>query len=170
MRLPRANRNGQEPQRRNSAGCVFGFEELRSRGSGSDPAVGEALWNKGGVEGPGFGEQSDYYKAIAKMTAGRNARRPGITVASISGRAGRWSKLWRLAIHAWRVGPFGMLNDEETIVVANSSPVDKQALEIILENRLGAEADTHRILYRPSHGILKALAGACSSRSAISTF
>jgi glycosidase len=124
--------------------CIYYGTEQGLHGSGSDPAVREALW---GIA-PGFPQNTFFYTELQKMVAVRNAEpalrygrfyfRPisgdGVNF-SVSGFPG--------GILAWS----RILNDQEVLVAANTSTTLTESVDIILEARLSAPGAKMRILY-----------------------
>jgi glycosidase len=124
--------------------CVYYGTEQGLHGSGSDPAVREALW--GMV--PGFPQNTFFYAELQKMVAVRNAEpalrygrfyfRPisgdsvNFAVATSPGGVLAWSRI---------------LNDQEVVTVDNTSPTRTQAVDVILEIRLSTPGANPRILY-----------------------
>lgn len=124
--------------------CVYYGTEQGLHGSGSDPAVREAMW---GIA-PGFPENTFFYLALQQILAvranepalryGRFYFRPISTDSvhfSISGAAG--------GILAWS----RILNDQEVVVLANTNTTASQSVDVILDIRLSTPGATLRILY-----------------------
>jgi glycosidase len=123
--------------------CLYYGTEQGLHGAGSDPAVREALWG-----GPGFNEQASFYREIQKIAAVR-ARQPAL-------RYGRFyfrpvsgdGQTFGVSSFAQGVLAFSrILNDEEMIVLANTSPSQGQSLDVIIESQLSKPGDAYRISY-----------------------
>ena len=124
--------------------CVYYGTEQGLHGSGSDPAVREALW--GMVAG--FPQNSFFYAALQEMLAVRLAEpalrygrfyfRPisgdsvHFGVSTLPGGILAWSRI---------------LNDQEVVVVANTNATLSQSADVILEIRLSTAGAHLRILY-----------------------
>ena len=123
--------------------CLYYGTEQGLHGAGSDPAVREALWG-----GPGFDGRSRFYGEIQKMAAIRAAR-PAL----------RYGRFYFRPVsgdgQTFGVSPFPqgvlafsrILNDEEVVVVANTSASQGQKLDVILEARLSRAGDAYRVFY-----------------------
>jgi glycosidase len=123
--------------------CLYYGTEQGLDGHGSDPAVREALWG-----GPGFSETSFFYREIKKITTRRNAE-PAL-------RYGRFyfrpvsgdGQTFEVSRSRGGVLAFSrILNDQEVIVVANTSTEQGQSVDVILEIALSQENAPYGILY-----------------------
>jgi len=123
--------------------CVYYGTEQGLHGHGSDPAVREALWG-----GPGFNPASKFFVEIQKMA--------GVRVAQPALRYGRF--YFRPVSgdgQHFGVSPFPqgvvafsrILNDQEVVVVANTSTSTKVDLDVIVEMTLSSAGDGFNILY-----------------------
>jgi glycosidase len=124
--------------------CVYYGTEQGLHGSGTDPAVREALW---GIA-PGFPQNAPFYADFQKIVAVRNTEpalrygrfyfRPvsgdsvNFGVSPFSGGVMAWSRI---------------LNDQEVLVVANTNTVQSQSVDAILEITLSAPGAAPRVLY-----------------------
>lgn len=124
--------------------CLYYGTEQGLHGSGTDPAVREALW---GID-PTFPQNVPFFLQIQKIVAVRNTEpalrygrfyfRPisgdsvNFGVSPFSGGVLAWSRI---------------LNDQEVLIAANSSTTQNQALDVILENTLSTPGVVMRILY-----------------------
>jgi glycosidase len=127
--------------------CLYYGTEQGLHGGGSDapdPAVREALW---GIT-PSFPRNSLFYQEIQKITTVRNAE-PAL----------RYGRFYFRPIsgdgQTFGVSPFPggvlafsrILNDQEVIVVANTSTKQGQSVDVILEIALSQENAPYGILY-----------------------
>src|SRR5208282_1514915 len=124
--------------------CLYYGTEQGLHGSGSDPAVREALW---GIT-PLFPQNSFFYQEIQKITTVRDAE-PAL----------RYGRFYFRPVsgdgQTFGVSPFcggvlafsRILNDQEVIVVANTSTSQSQSVDVILEIVLSQENARYRILY-----------------------
>jgi glycosidase len=124
--------------------CLYYGTEAGLAGSGSDPAVREALW---GIT-PSFPQNSFFYREIQKITTVRNAE-PAL----------RYGRFYFRPVsgdgQTFGVSPFPggvlafsrILNDQGVIVVANTSTGQSQSLDVILEIVLSQENARYHILY-----------------------
>jgi glycosidase len=128
--------------------CLYYGTEQGLHGSGSDPAVREALWG-----GPGFDRQSDFYQHIQKIAAVRaqqSALRYGrFYFRPLSGDGVNF------AVSGFPQGVIAfsrILNDQEVVVTANTNPTQSQQLDVIVEILLSAEGDMFDVLYSNQAG------------------
>ena len=124
--------------------CLYYGTEQGLHGAGTDPAVREALW---GIA-PTFPQTTSFYSQIQKIVAVRNAQpalrygrfyfRPisgdniNFGVSPYPGGVLAWSRI---------------LNDQEVLIVANTSTTQSQSVAVILEITLSAPGNTLRVLY-----------------------
>lgn len=123
--------------------CLYYGTEQGLHGSGSDPAVREALWG-----GPGFNQSSPFYQdiqQIAKVRGARPALRYGrFYFRPISGDG----QTFGVSPYPQGVVAFSrILNDAEVIVVANTNSGQDQSLDVIIDSQLSAAGDAYQILY-----------------------
>ena len=124
--------------------CVYYGTEQGLHGHGKDdPAVREALWG-----GPGFNTGSKFYREIQKLAAVRAAQ-----------SALRYGRFYFRPVSGdgqhFGVSPFPqgvvafsrILNDQEVVVVANTSTSEKADLDVIIETTLGASGGSFDVLY-----------------------
>jgi glycosidase len=133
--------------------CLYyGTEQgLHGAGSNREPrshnyvpnAVREALWG-----GPGFDEQSDFYRHIQQIAAVRaeqSALRYGrFYFRPISGDGVSF------AVSEYPQGVIAfsrILHDQEVLVAANTNPTRSQQLDVIVEIALSSEGDAFAVLY-----------------------
>jgi glycosidase len=127
--------------------CLYYGTEQGLHGGGigaPDPAVREALW---GIT-PSFPQNSFFYQEIQKITTVRNAE-PAL-------RYGRFyfrpvsgdGQTFEVSQSNGGVLAFSrILNDQEVIVVANTSTSQGQSMDVILEISLSQENTHYNILY-----------------------
>jgi glycosidase len=123
--------------------CLYYGTEQGLHGSGSDPAVREALWGE-----PGFNVDSPFYKAIQRIAAvrgGSPALRYGrFYFRPISGDG----QTFGVSAFAQGVLAFSrILDDEELIVVANTNTSQGSSLDVIIDFQLSKVGDAYQILY-----------------------
>jgi glycosidase len=124
--------------------CLYYGTEQGLHGSGSDPAVREALW---GIT-PLFPQTSFFYQEIQKITTVRDAE-PAL----------RYGRFYFRPVsgdgETFGVSPFPggvlavsrILNDQEVIFIANTSVSQGQSVDVILDILLSQENTSYRILY-----------------------
>lgn len=123
--------------------CLYYGTEQALHGAGSDPAVREALWG-----GPGFPENSFYYKqirALAKVRAEEPALRYGrFYFRPISGDRQNFgvSRFDQGVLTFSRI-----LMDQEVIVAANCSESETRSFDVIVDNTLNRPGDALRVRY-----------------------
>ncbi|HTT18031.1 MAG TPA: alpha-amylase family glycosyl hydrolase [Candidatus Sulfotelmatobacter sp.] len=123
--------------------CLYYGTEQGLHGSGSDPAVREALWG-----GPGFDEQSDFYqdiRQIASVRAQQSALRYGrFYFRPISGDGVNFG----VSGFPQGVVAFSrILNDQEVVVAANTNAAQAQQVDVIVEILLSSAGDRFDVLY-----------------------
>ncbi|HXJ89454.1 MAG TPA: alpha-amylase family glycosyl hydrolase [Candidatus Binatia bacterium] len=123
--------------------CLYYGTEQGLHGSGSDPAVREALWG-----GPGFDEQSAFYQdiqQIASVRARQSALRYGrFYFRPISGDGVNF----RVSGFPQGVVAFSrILNDQEVVVAANTNTASTQQVDVIVEILLSSAGDAFDVLY-----------------------
>jgi glycosidase len=124
--------------------CLYYGTEQGLHGAGSDPAVREALW---GIA-PGFPRSSLFYRQIQSVVAVRNGQ-PALRYGRfyfrpISGDSVNFGvSPYPGGILAWS----RILNDQEVLIVANTSTTQTQSVDVILESTLSAAGDGLRVLY-----------------------
>jgi glycosidase len=123
--------------------CLYYGTEQGLHGSGSDPAVREALWGS-----PGFQTGSSYYLQIGQLAAVRAAT-PAL----------RYGRFYFRPVSGdeqhFGVSPFPqgilafsrILMDQEVIVAANCSPSESRSFDVIVDITLNRPADQYRVLY-----------------------
>jgi len=124
--------------------CLYYGTEQGLHGSGTDPAVREALW---GIA-PKFPQDSFFYSEIQKIVAVRNSE-PAL----------RYGRFYFRPISGDSVNfgispyPGGMLawsrilNDQEVLIAANTNTVQSLSVDVILERTLSSPGDNLRVLY-----------------------
>lgn len=124
--------------------CVYYGTEQALHGSGSDPAVREALWGMP----DGFDSGSMFYKVISTIAALRN-RQPALRYGrqyfrpiSGDGRTfgGSASSPGVLAFSR-------ILNDRELLIVANTNPARSLSISVIVDSALNPPGTDYNILY-----------------------
>jgi len=123
--------------------CLYYGTEEGLHGAGTDPAVREALWG-----GPGFNIEAEFYKQIAKIGTvrmGRSSLRYGrFYFRPLSGDGQNFG----VSTFPQGVLAFSrILNDEETIVVANTSTTDSRSFDVIIDINLSKPNDRYNVLY-----------------------
>ncbi len=123
--------------------CLYYGTEQGLHGSGSDPAVREALWG-----GPGFSQDSFYYthiRQIAQVRAAHPALRYGrFYFRPISGDGQHFG------VSAFPQGILAfsrILADEEVVVAANTSATDARAFDVIVDLALHRPGDPAAVAY-----------------------
>jgi glycosidase len=124
--------------------CLYYGTEQGLHGAGSDPAVREALW---GIA-PTFPQTTLFYQQIQKVVTVRNAE-PALRYGRfyfrpIAGDSFHFSiSPFPGGILAWS----RVLNDEEVLIVANTSTTLTQPADVILDSNLSRPGNTLRVLY-----------------------
>lgn len=123
--------------------CLYYGTEQGLHGSGSDPAVREALWG-----GPGFDPGSFYYQQISQLAAVRAAtpalRYGRFYFRPVSGDGQHFG----ISTFPQGILAFSrILMDQEVVVAANCSPSDSRAFDVIVDITLNQPADRYRVLY-----------------------
>jgi glycosidase len=123
--------------------CLYYGTEQGLYGAGTDPAVREALWG-----GPGFPQDSAYYRNISQIAAVR-AQSPALRYGRfyfrpISGDGQHFG----VSTFLNGVLAFSrILMDREIVTVANTDPVNSVAVYVIVDGTLNNSGDQLRILY-----------------------
>jgi glycosidase len=123
--------------------CLYYGTEQGLHGSGSDPAVREALWG-----GPGFQPGSFYYQQISQLAAVRAAtqalRYGRFYFRPVSGDGQHFG----ISTFPQGILAFSrILMDQEVVVAANCSPSDSRAFDVIVDLTLNQPADQYRVRY-----------------------
>jgi glycosidase len=123
--------------------CLYYGTEQGLHGSGSDPAVREALWG-----GPGFAQDSFYYKQIsqiANVRAAQSALRYGrFYFRPISGDGQNFG----VSTFPQGILAFSrILMDEEVVVAANISSTDTRSFDVIVDITLNQPGDQFAVQY-----------------------
>ena len=123
--------------------CLYYGTEQGLHGSGSDPAVREALWG-----GPGFAQDSFYYKQISQIAAVRAAqsalRYGRFYFRPISGDGENFG----VSTFPQGVLAFSrILMDEEVVLVANTSTTNSGSFEVIVDATLNQPGDQFAVQY-----------------------
>ena len=123
--------------------CLYYGTEQGLHGSGSDAGVREALWG-----GPGFQQQSLYYRQIgrlAQVRAAEPAMRYGrFYFRPISGDGQNFG------ISTFPQGLLAfsrILMDQEVVVVANCSASESRSFDVIVDITLNRTGDSYRVRY-----------------------
>ncbi len=125
--------------------CLYYGTEQGLHGSGSDPAVREALWGLW----PTFPQNSFFYQAIAAIAGVRSAE-PALRYGRLHFRP-----LAGVGGTSFGVSPFSggvlawsrILNDQEVVVVANTNTTQTLSVQVIVEMVLSTVGITFRVLY-----------------------
>jgi glycosidase len=123
--------------------CLYYGTEQGLHGAGNDEAVREALWG-----GPGFDKTSFYYRQISRIAAVRAAR-PALRYGRFYFRpiSGNHSD-FAVSMFAGGILAFSrILNDEEIIIVANTSTTDSRNVDVIVDVNLSRAGDVYKALY-----------------------
>jgi len=123
--------------------CVYYGTEQGLHGHGSDPAVREALWG-----GPGFNTASKFFREtqrLAQVRAAQPALRYGrFYFRPVSGDGQHFS----VSQFPQGVVAFSrILNDQEVLLVANTSTSRNADLDVIVEIALSSAGDLFEVLY-----------------------
>jgi glycosidase len=123
--------------------CLYYGTEQGLHGSGSDPAVREALWG-----GPGFPETSLFYQHLQQIATVR-AKRPALRYGRFYFRpiSGDGQTFGVSAFPQGGLAFSRILNDEEVIVVANTNTRQGQSWDVIIESQLSTVGDAYQVLY-----------------------
>jgi glycosidase len=123
--------------------CLYYGTEQGLHGSGSDAAVREALWG-----GPGFDSASDFYQHIQQIASLR-AQQPALRYGRFYFRplSGDGTNFGVSGYPQGVLAFSRILNDEEVVVAANTSPTQAQALDVIVDFLLSSGGDPFSILY-----------------------
>jgi len=123
--------------------CVYYGTEQGLHGRGTDEAVREALWG-----GPGFNRSSALYQELKRIAAIRRSRAPL-----------RYGRQYFRPVSGdgvnYAVSPFQggivsfsrILNDEEVVVVANTSATRPRVVDVIVDQNLSNTGDRYSVLY-----------------------
>ena len=123
--------------------CLYYGTEQGLHGSGSDPAVREALWG-----GPGFDQANPFYQAIQRLAEVRDEE-----------AALRYGRFYFRQVSGdgqnFGISPFPqgvlafsrILNDEEVVVVANTNPSVAQSLDVIVDAQLSVPGAQWQVAY-----------------------
>jgi len=123
--------------------CLYYGTEQGLHGSGSDPAVREALWG-----GPGFNTNGSFYQDIQSINQVRKQR-----------AALRYGRFYFRPVsgdgQTFGISPFQqgvlafsrILNDDEVVVAANTNTGQAQSLEVIVDSQLNPAGSSFRLLY-----------------------
>ncbi len=128
--------------------CIYYGTEQGLHGHGSDEAVREALWG-----GPGFDRAHPFYRELAKLSRLRAAR-PALRYGRfyfrpISGDGETFG------ISAFPQGVLAfsrILDDEELVIVANTSPRQPATVHVIVDGTLHADGAAFAAVYRNKPG------------------
>lgn len=123
--------------------CLYYGTEQGLHGSGSDAAVREALWG-----GPGFQQDSFYYKQISQIDQVRAAapalRYGRFYFRPISGDGQHFG----VSTFPQGILAFSrILMDQEILVAANCSASDTRSFDVIVDITLNQPADQYRVKY-----------------------
>lgn len=125
--------------------CLYYGTEQALHGSGSDPAVREALW---GIA-PTFPQTTPFYRAIQQIAAVR-AGQPALRYGRLYFRP-----LAALDSANFGISPFAggvlawsrILNDQEVLVVINTNTSRTLSVQVIVERLLSTAGAIYRVLY-----------------------
>jgi glycosidase len=123
--------------------CLYYGTEQGLHGRGTDEAVREAIWG-----GPGFDENNSFYKQFQKIAM--------VRAANPSLRYGRFyfrpisGDGQNFGISTFNPGVLAfsrILNDEETVIVANTNGAQGESLDVIVDTQLNEVATKYQVLY-----------------------
>lgn len=123
--------------------CLYYGTEQGLHGRGNDEAVREAIWG-----GPGFDENNSFYKQFQKIAMVR-ATNPSLRYGRfyfrpISGDG----QTFRISTFNPGVLAFSrILNDEETVIVANMNGAQGVSFNVIVDMQLNEVATQYQVLY-----------------------
>jgi glycosidase len=123
--------------------CLYYGTEQGLHGSGSDPAVREALWG-----GPGFQQESFYYKQISQLAKVRAAE-PTLRYGRFYFRpiSGDGQHFVVSALPQGVLAFSRILMAQEVVVVANCSTSEGRTFDAIVDMTLNQPADQYRVRY-----------------------
>ena len=114
-----------------------------TRPSCSAPCVREAIWG-----GPGFNENNSFYKQFQKIATVRAAN-PSLRYGRFYFRPISGDGL-NFGISTFNPGVLAfsrILNDEETVIVANTNGAQGESLDVIVDTQLNEVATKYQVLY-----------------------
>lgn len=123
--------------------CLYYGTEQGLHGSGSDPAVREALWG-----GPGFAQDSFYYVQIARL-AGLRAAEPALRYGRFYFRpiSGDGVNFGVSTFPQGIIAFSRILMDQEIVVAANCSTSGTRTFDVIADITLNRLGDPFRVRY-----------------------
>ena len=125
--------------------CVYYGTEQGLHGAGTDDAsVREALWGLA----PGFPQTTFFYTALQKIVAVRNAQ-PALRYGRFYFRPVSGDSV-HFGVSPFPGGPLAwsrILNDQEVVVVANTSTTQGVSVDVIVEQTLSTPGVAMQILY-----------------------
>jgi glycosidase len=123
--------------------CLYYGTEQGLHGSGSDPAVREALWG-----GPGFGQNTFYFQHISQIAAVRRAN-PALRYGRFYFRpiSGDGQSFGISSFLNGTLAFSRILMDQEIVVLANTSAASPCSVDVIVDATLNPPGDQFRILY-----------------------
>ncbi len=124
--------------------CLYYGTEQGLHGSGSDAAVREALW---GIA-PTFPQNTSFFLEIQRVVAVRNAE-PALRYGRFYFRPISGNSV-NFGVSPFPAGTLAwsrILNDQEVLIVANTSTTQSVSVDVILEITLSAPGNTLRVLY-----------------------
>lgn len=123
--------------------CLYYGTEQGLHGQGSDAAVREAIWGS-----PGFDRNSMFYQQIARIAAARS-QSPALRYGRFYFRPISGDGV-SFGVSGFTQGVLAfsrILDAEEVIIVANTSPTETSRLEVIVDSNLNAPGSAMKILY-----------------------
>jgi glycosidase len=123
--------------------CLYYGTEQGLHGSGSDPAVREALWG-----GPGFQTGSFYYRQISRLASVRAAQ-PALRYGRFYFRpvSGDGQHFGISSFPQGILAFSRILMEQEVVVVANCSPSDSRSFDVIVDVTLNQSAEHYGVRY-----------------------
>jgi len=124
--------------------CVYYGTEQGLHGSGSDPAVREALWGMA----PGFPQNSAYYTHLSQIAAVRR-QSPALRYGRFYFRPISGDQQ-HFGVSTFLNGVLAfsrILMDQEIVIAANTDPNNASTVSVIVDNTLNGAGDQFRVLY-----------------------
>ncbi len=124
--------------------CVYYGTEQGLHGSGSDPAVREALWGMA----PGFPQNSVYYTHLSQIAAVRR-QSPALRYGRFYFRPISGDQQ-HFGVSTFLNGVLAfsrILMDQEIVIAANTDPNNASAVSVIVDNTLNGAGEQFRVLY-----------------------
>ena len=123
--------------------CLYYGTEQGLHGRGNDEAVREAIWGA-----PGFDENNSFYKEFQKIAVVRGAK-PSLRYGRFYFRpiSGDGQNFGISTFNPGVLAFSRILNDEEIVIVANTSGGQGSSLDVIVDIQLNEVAVQYQVLY-----------------------